>query len=116
MHLKTKILFFIKITLAISIFFPVVIVSAPKVSAASFLTGNNLCTPDNTSGGSAHNISRCINNLYIIAVSLAGFGAVFMLIYAGYLYMTGGSETVQTAKSIFSSTIVALAILFSAYA
>jgi hypothetical protein len=90
--------------------------TTPTAPAPYHPSINNICTPDQTSAGYTHNIARCINNLYITAVALAGFGAVFMLSYAGYLYITGGQETIQTAKSIFGSTITALAILFATYA
>jgi len=57
---------------------------------------------------------------YIInlALSLVGIIAVIIVIYAGFLWLTssGSEEKVTKAKTILSSALIGLLIIFSAYA
>jgi len=84
------------------------------VATAHAFGPTEICTPNQTDP--THNISNCINDIYVLAIGLAGFIAVLMFVWAGYMYMTGGEETISKAKNIFSSTLAALIILFGVYA
>ena len=108
-HLRTLIL-----TLAI---FNAALFTVPQLAHAdvSSILRGQICEPDNSGVGSAYNIGRCINNIYIFAVSIAGFIAVLMFVLAGYNYITGTSESISEAKKIMGSTLLGLVILFSAY-
>src|SRR6266481_3988805 len=95
----------------------------PQTQAASATPGqpgftvvDQICNPDTSTVGSGNNLGNCVNNIYVFAISIAGFLAVLMFVFAGYLYITGGSENLTTAKSIITSTIVALVLLFATYA
>ncbi len=91
----------------------------PLAKAAGGTTGDPLsgqvCIPDNSAEGYKFNVARCVNNIYVFSVAIASFIAVIMFVFAGYLYMSGGSENVTHAKQYIQSTIVALLLLFGAY-
>lgn len=108
-HIRTLIL-----TFAI---FNAALFTVPQLAHAdvnSILRGQ-ICEPETDGVGSAYNIGRCINNIYIFAVSIAGFIAVLMFVLAGYNYITGTSESISEAKKIMGSTLLGLVILFSTY-
>lgn len=74
-----------------------------------------LCAPSKTpTNGDLYN---CINRLYRFSLILASVIAVFFIVIAGYLYMSaeGNQEAVDKAKSILTSSITALVILFAGY-
>jgi|GEM_PF-6708640 len=83
-------------------------------SANAAPNGFNICTAN--PNDPAHNLSNCINNIYVFSIGLGGFIAVFMFVWAGYMYITGGDERISKAKSIFGSTIAGLLLLFGVYA
>ncbi len=108
-HLKTLILAFAVLNAALF--------TVPQLAHAdigSILKGQ-ICEPDNSAMGSAFNIGRCINNIYIFAISIAGFIAVLMFVLAGYNYITGTSESISEAKKIMGSTVLGLVILFGTF-
>ena len=59
----------------------------------------------------------CINRIYRFSVYVASIAAVFLFVWAGYMYMTdsGDEKRVTTARSIMFSTIIGLIILASTY-
>lgn len=85
-------------------------------AAVNSLASGQICEPDNTPGGSAYNLTRCVNNIYAFSVAIGGFVAVLMFVVAGYYYTMGGNENVSKAKSFINSTIVGLILLFGTYA
>ena len=58
-------------------------------------------------------IARMIN----IMLSLLGMITVIIMVYAGFLWMTGGGNTeqVEKAKSMISAAVIGLVIIFSAW-
>jgi len=60
---------------------------------------------------------KCINQIYKFAIVVAVVFGVFFIVIAGYIYMSaeGNQESVDKAKSIITSTIASLVILFSAF-
>ena len=108
-HLRTLIL-----TFAI---FNAALFTVPQLAHAdvSSILRGQICEPDTDGVDSGYNIGRCINNIYIFAVSIAGFIAVLMFVLAGYNYITGTSESISEAKKIMGSTLLGLVILFSTY-
>ena len=95
--------------------------TAPTTSNNSTTVGSTpteygyICTPDNTTQGSAFNVQRCVNNIYIFSIAVASFVAIIMFVFAGYLYISGDSNRISEAKDIMQSTITALVLLFSVY-
>lgn len=83
-------------------------------SVSSVLSGQ-ICEPDNSKAGYTYNLGRCVNNIYIFSISIASFIAVIMFVFAGYLYVQGSEESVESAKSMMTSTLLGMAILFGAY-
>lgn len=77
-----------------------------------------LCAPSpTTSAGGNNDLYTCINKLYKFMLVFASVMAFFFTVIAGYVYMSaeGNSESVEKAKAIFTSSLTALVILFSAY-
>ncbi len=100
----------------ILILFAACLLIITPVLALAADNGTQICTPNQTAAGSGTNLGTCINNIYIFAIAFAGFVALIMFIAAGYMYMTGGESGVKKAKDIMTSTVVALVILFGAFA
>ncbi len=84
--------------------------SGPNSSSSN--TFDMICTPDNSSNTSQYNFARCLNNVYIFAISIGSFVAVLMFVLAGYMYMSGKQEK---GKEFIRSTIFGLVILFGSY-
>ena len=72
--------------------------------------GQYLCTPTVDT-----NLYSCINKLYRFSLAAGFFIAVLFIVVAGYLYMTGGEKGITTAKSIVSSTFIAIIIMSTSY-
>lgn len=65
----------------------------------------------------SQDLFNCINKLYKFAIIIAAVLGVFFIVIAGYVYMSadGNQEAVDKAKSIFTSTLTSLVILFAGY-
>ncbi len=112
--LRNKKDFWAKILIVAGFLLVVSSVATPHFGhAANSILSGQICEPDNAN--SSTNLGRCINNIYIVAISIAGIVALLMFIIAGYMYSTGTTESVSKAKSIMGSTVAALVILFGAY-
>ncbi|MHB8871563.1 MAG: pilin [Candidatus Doudnabacteria bacterium] len=109
LRLKTLIL-----ALAVISSIPFVVPQFANADVNSLLRGQ-ICEPDSSGVDSGFNVGRCINNIYIFAISIAGFLAVLMFVLAGYQYITGTSESISEAKKIMGSTLLGLVILFGTY-
>ncbi|MEK7652130.1 MAG: pilin [Patescibacteria group bacterium] len=109
LRLKTIIL-----ALAVLSSAPFIVPQFAHADVNSLLRGQ-ICEPDMEGVDSGFNVGRCINNIYIFAISIAGFLAVLMFVLAGYQYITGTSESISEAKKIMGSTLLGLVILFSTY-
>jgi hypothetical protein len=86
----------------------------PAYSGVSSQIDTYLCSPTSNTAG---NLTTCINRLYKFAIIVASVMGVFFIVIAGYVYMSaeGNSESVEKAKSILTSTIASLVILFAGY-
>ena len=62
-------------------------------------------------------ISVCIKKIYLFSLGFGALIALFMLVVAGYRYMTAGgnAEQVQAAKDTFETTFKGLIIIFTAF-
>ena len=69
---------------------------------------------NNAAAGDLYN---CINRIYRFAIILASVVGVFYMVLAGYYYMSsdGSSEAISKAKSMITSTIIALLILLGGF-
>lgn len=69
---------------------------------------------NNQNSGDLYN---CINRLYRFAIAIGSAVAVFMVVVAGYVYMSaeGNEESVTKAKDILVSSVTGLIILFVGY-
>lgn len=109
-----KILAIMGLTLGILGYSGILIPVQAHASIGSILSGQ-ICEPDNSTNGSAYNLGRCINNIYIFAISIGSFIAVLMFVIAGYYYIIGTTESVKEGNSILGSTLLGLVILFGTY-
>lgn len=64
-----------------------------------------------------YDLYTCINRIYKFAIITAGVIAIFFIVIAGYIYMSsdGSQESVDKAKSILTSSVTAIVILFAGY-
>lgn len=117
-HKRKKFLASAKILFLSGLLLSLSTVIVPQISQAgtvdSILAGQ-ICEPDENPATYSSNLSRCVNNIYIVSLAIAGAVAFFMFIIAGYLYTTGTEAAITTAKSILGSTFAALLILFGAF-
>ncbi len=81
----------------------------------SELTGKNVTNPASNPAGS--DLYNCVNRIYKFAIIFASVMAMFFIVIGGYVYMSaeGNTESVDKAKSILTSSITALVLLFSVY-
>lgn len=70
-----------------------------------------LCTPTSTNG-----VIDCIQKGYKFILTISIAASVLLLVFAGYLYITGTEQSVTQAKSVISTTVAGLAILLLTYA
>jgi hypothetical protein len=96
--------------------FGFIVAPQPTHAAVNSILSGQICEPDNSTGGSAYNIARCVNNIYTFGVAVGGFVAVLMFVIAGYFYAQGGNENISKAKGYINSTIIGLVLLFGTYA
>lgn len=73
-----------------------------------------LCTPD-PSGKDGTALQKCINKLYRFGVSFGAIALVFFIVFAGYMYITGGETGKGKAKSILSNAVIGITLLLSSY-
>lgn len=72
-----------------------------------------LCTPDGMDAGVA--LYQCISKVYRFGVAFGAIALVFFLVFAGYMYITGGESGKQKGKSMFLSAITGMVIILSSY-
>ena len=76
---------------------------------------NYLCTPQGPDNPDGVSLFDCINRIYRFSLVAAFFLAVLFIASAGYMYMSGGEKGKEKAKSIISSTFVAIVILTTSF-
>lgn len=62
-------------------------------------------------------LAPCIQKIYLFSLGLGALIAMFMVVLAGYRYMTaqGNAEQVESAKGAFASAFIGLIIIFIAF-
>jgi len=62
-------------------------------------------------------LPNCIQNIYLLSLGLGSVIALFMLVLAGYKYMTaaGNAQQVESAKESFAAAFIGLIIIFIAF-
>ena len=81
-------------------------------------TGNSINTNQAAYGNNnSGDLYLCINQMYKFAIVVASVVGVFFIVIAGYVYISseGNAESVEKAKSIVTSTVASLVILFGGY-
>lgn len=118
---KLKKLFLI-IVMGLVIVNPVLVVAQTKSTAInvteykgvdSSLT-SYLCTPDPT-GTDSHALENCVNKLYRFGIAFGSIALVFFLVFAGYMYITGGESGKTKAKGILENAFIGMALLVGSY-
>ena len=94
--------------------------TAKKYSGVEGQIKDFLCTPSDASTDATAaqgDLYTCINKIYRFALIIASVFGVFMLVIAGFVYMSaeGNEESVTKAKDILVTTVTALVILTSGY-
>ena len=72
-----------------------------------------LCAPSVSSDG--HDLERCINRLYRFGITAGALVLVFFVVFAGYLYITGGEGGKTKAKVYVQSSLTGMAVLLGSY-
>ena len=87
---------------------------SPSGSALTLVPSTGQAATNNTA---ATDLYTCINKLYRFAIAGGSVMGILFIVVAGYLYMAsdGNQESVDKAKSIFTSSITAMVILFAGY-
>jgi hypothetical protein len=112
MFKKTILAFSLAITLFFS-FSPYLALAQSSTTEADQSIKDLLCAPEDNSQG--NDLYNCVNKLYKFAIAIGGIGAVAMIVVAGYLYMTGNSEQINTAKSLISTSVVGIVVFLASY-
>ncbi len=87
---------------------------APADKGSTPIIGASTAASKNAASGDLYN---CINRLYKFSLILASCLAILFIVIAGYVYMSaeGNQEAVDKAKSILTTSLTALVILFGGY-
>lgn len=72
-----------------------------------------LCTPSEPADG--HDLERCISRLYRFSITAGGFVVVFLIVFAGYTYITGGESGKTAAKKYINTSLTGMAVLLGSY-
>jgi hypothetical protein len=72
-----------------------------------------LCVPSKDSVGTA--LYSCIGKMYRFGIAFGAIALVFFIVFAGYLYITGGETGKEKGKSVFLSALTGMAIILSSY-
>ncbi len=70
-----------------------------------------LCTPQ----GDGNDLPRCINKLYRFGVVIGALTLVFFVVWAGYLYITGGETGKMKGKGMIINCLVGMGLLLGSY-
>ncbi len=70
-----------------------------------------LCTPQ----GNGTDLFDCVDRLYRFGISAGAIMVVFFIVYAGYIYITGGEASKTKAKQTIYSALTGLAIMLGSF-
>ena len=92
---------------------PVATVKTPEYQGVQGSVTDFLCTPSEPSDN--RDLERCINKMYRFGIAFGAIALVFFLVYAGYLYITGGEAGKGNAKGVLQNSLVGMALLLGSY-
>lgn len=72
-----------------------------------------LCVPDEANQGIA--LYNCISKMYRFGIAFGAIALVFFIVFAGYMYITGGETGKEKGKSVFLSALTGMAVILSSY-
>ncbi len=72
-----------------------------------------LCTPSVPADG--HDLERCVNRLYRFGISAGALVIVFLIIYAGYIYITSDEGGKTKAKGYLKNSLTGMGIMIGSY-
>lgn len=72
-----------------------------------------LCTPSEPADGK--DLERCVGRLYRFGISAGAIVVVFLFVYAGYTYITGGESGKTSAKKYIQNSLIGMAVLLGSY-
>lgn len=113
MHTNQKILIFILLLFYFSILaIPYLVHAQPALEKLKTVGGEAYGVEEPKS------IAEIVGGIISYALGLLGVGAVILIIYAGFLWMTarGKEERVTKAKDTLEAAIIGLVIILAAYA
>ncbi len=73
-----------------------------------------LCTPSE-GAADGKDLERCVNKIYRFGIAFGAIALVFFVVFAGYLYITGGEQGKGKGKVIFQNALVGMALLLGSY-
>lgn len=71
-----------------------------------------LCTPSANVDGK--DVERCINKMYRFGIAFGAIALVFFVVFAGYLYITGGETGKEKGKGILKNALIGMGLLLGA--
>ena len=83
-------------------------VDRPQYGGVDQSISEYLCTPSEQADG--RDLERCINKMYRFAIAL-----VFFIVFAGYMYITGGETGKGKAKGILQNALIGIGLLVGSY-
>ena len=86
--------------------------SLPQYKNVEGSLSTYLCTPQND----GNDLPRCINRLYRFGVVVGALMLVFFVVWAGYLYITGGETGKMKGKGMIVNCLVGMGLLLGSYA
>lgn len=72
-----------------------------------------LCVPDEANLGS--DLYVCITKVYRFGVAFGAIALVFFVVFAGYMYISGGEAAKEKGKGMILSALTGMAIILSSY-
>ncbi len=72
-----------------------------------------LCTPSDPPNG--RDVELCVNKMYRFGVAFGAIALVFFVVFAGYVYMTGGEADKGKAKGILQNALIGMGLLLGSY-
>ncbi len=88
-------------------------VEVPEYGGVEDSIKQYLCVPDSSNLGTA--LYTCVTKLYRFGIAFGAIALVFFVVFAGYVYITGGEAAKEKGKGIILSAITGMAIILSSY-
>jgi hypothetical protein len=72
-----------------------------------------LCTPSENPDG--NELANCVNKGYKFGIAFGAIALVFFIVFAGYMYITGGETGKGKAKGMLQNAVIGMLILLGSY-